>query len=84
MCIGTIVGKIGAITGNILMGFGCKIVAYDMHPNKELKDKGWEYVTLPELYSRSDVISLHCPLTKDTRYMINKNAISQMKPGLLV
>lgn len=55
-----------------------------MHPKKELMDVGYEYVDLPELYRRSDVISLHCPLTKESRYMINKDAIAQMKKGITI
>ena len=76
--IGT--GKIGRIFGDICRGFGMQILAYDKFPS----DNGLEYVTLEELFSRSDIISLHCPLTEDTRHIINKDAISQMKKGVVI
>lgn len=77
--IGT--GKIGRIFINICKGFGMKIIAYDAYP---LKDSDIEYVTLDELFERSDIISLHCPLTDDTRHMINTDAISKMKKGVVI
>ena len=60
--IGT--GKIGRIFINICLGFGMKVVAYDLFP---AQDSGIEYVPLDQLFARSDVISLHCPLTDETR-----------------
>lgn len=77
--IGT--GKIGQCMINILKGFGMKIIAYDAFPNPNL---GLEYVTLDELYARSDVISLHCPLMPATRHMVNAEAIAKMKDGVLL
>lgn len=77
--IGT--GKIGRIFIDICRGFGMNIVAYDPFP---AKDVDYEYVTLPELCRRSDVISLHCPLTVDTHYIINEESIANMKPGVLI
>jgi len=62
--IGT--GKIGEIFSRLLSGFGVTILAYDRYPRKELEDQGIAYVGLEELYARSDVISLHCPLTHET------------------
>ena len=81
-CAGIIgTGKIGQAMINICRGFGMHIVAYDPFPNESL---GVEYLPLPELLSRADVISLHCPLTNDTRYIINEETISYMKPGVLL
>lgn len=77
--IGT--GKIGQCMINILKGFGMNIIAYDAFPNPNL---GLEYVTLDELYARSDVISLHCPLMPATRHMINAEAIAKMKDGVIL
>lgn len=77
--IGT--GKIGQCMINILKGFGMKIIAYDAFPNPNL---GLEYVDLDELYARSDVISLHCPLMPATRHMVNAEAISKMKDGVIL
>ena len=80
--IGT--GKIGRIVGQILSGFGCKILAYDLYPNTEFAEQYAEYVSLEELYNRSDIISLHCPLTRETYHLIDTDAISQMKSGVML
>lgn len=75
--IGT--GKIGQAMIKILKGFDMRILAYDLFPNKDLDV---EYVSLEELYQKSDIISLHCPLTKETEYIINKESIASMKKGV--
>ena len=77
--IGT--GKIGRIFIDICRGFGMKVIAYDRFP---ASDSSIEYVTLDELFARSDVISLHCPLTDETRHMINAAAIEKMKKGVVI
>ncbi|MFV0314534.1 MAG: 2-hydroxyacid dehydrogenase [Anaerotignum sp.] len=74
-------GKIGQCMINILKGFGMNIIAYDAFPNPNL---GLEYVELDELYARSDVISLHCPLMPATRHMINAETIAKMKDGVIL
>jgi D-lactate dehydrogenase len=79
--IGT--GKIGRIVGQILYGFGCRILAYDPFPNQGFSEFG-QYVSLEELYAESDIISLHCPLTASNTHLINEKAISQMKPGVML
>ena len=80
--IGT--GKIGQIFAQLISGFGCRIIAYDKFPNKDLEGKGVEYVDLQDLYRQSDIISLHCPLTHDTFHMINEYAIAAMKDGIMI
>ncbi len=80
--IGT--GKIGYVAANILSGFGCRILAYDLYPNEELQQKGIEYVSLENLFRQSDVISLYCPLTLETFHMINEKSISLMKKGVYI
>lgn len=80
--IGT--GRIGQIFSQLMSGFGCKIIAYDKYPNKELQERGVEYVDLQELYKQSDIISLHCPLTHETFHMINEYAIAAMKDGVMI
>jgi len=80
--IGT--GKIGRITGQILHGFGCRVLAYDLYPNSEFGDRYGEYVSLEDLLSQSDIVSLHCPLTDDTHHLINTKSISLMKPGVML
>lgn len=77
--IGT--GKIGRIFINICKGFGMNVIAYDLFP---IKDSDINYVSLETLFKESDVISLHCPLTKDTTHMINKDTIALMKKGVAI
>ena len=81
--IGT--GKIGQILIKILKGFDMKVIAYDLYPNQKAADElGFEYVSLDELYAKSDIISLNCPLTKDTQYMINRRSMLKMKDGVIL
>lgn len=77
--IGT--GKIGQIMIDILKGFKMKILAYDPYPAEGLDV---EYVDLDRLFEQSDVITLHCPLTKDTKHIINKRSIHKMKDGVIL
>ena len=77
--IGT--GKIGLIFANICKGFGMNILAYDKFPNP---NSGLQYVDLPELLAKSDVISLHCPLTEETHHMINDDSVHMMKKGVVI
>ncbi|KAF9530573.1 D-isomer specific 2-hydroxyacid dehydrogenase [Crepidotus variabilis] len=82
--IGT--GKIGLLTGRILAhGFRCKVIAYDPYPSKVADEYGVTYVnTLDDLLERSDIISLHCPLTESTKYIINDDSLSKMKRGVIL
>ena len=75
--IGT--GKIGQIFIRICRGFGMNVVAYDPYP---LPDADFPYVSLEELLQQSDIISLHCPLTEQSRHLINADTIAQMKDGV--
>lgn len=77
--IGT--GKIGRTFMDICKGFGMNVLAYDAFP---VKDSGIDYVPLDELFTRSDVISLHCPLTEQTRHMLNADAFAKMKQGVFI
>ncbi|MBN2619231.1 MAG: 2-hydroxyacid dehydrogenase [Spirochaetales bacterium] len=77
--IGT--GKIGQIFINIAKGFGMRILAFDKFPIKELDV---EYTDLDTIYKESDIISLHCPLLKETEHLINENSISKMKNGVMI
>jgi D-lactate dehydrogenase len=80
--IGT--GRIGAILARILAGFGCELLAADPVRNEQVQALGGRYVTLAELLAQSDIVSLHCPLTPDTRHLIDASAISKMKPGVML
>ena len=77
--IGT--GKIGKVFADICKGFGMKILAYDKFPDPE---SGLSYVSLEELFSRSDILSLHCPLTEETNHLINADTIDRMKEGVVI
>ncbi len=78
--IGT--GKIGAEMSKFCYGMGMKVIAYDMYKNPDLDFV--EYVELDELFRRSDLISLHCPLTKDTYHIIDLEAIEKMKDNVIL
>lgn len=80
--IGT--GKIGAAFSKIMLGMGCRVLAYDKYPNKALANTGVEYVENETLLKESDIISLHCPLTPETTYMINRQTLGIMKPGVML
>lgn len=81
--IGT--GQIGKVAIEILKGFGMNILAYDPYPDPKYAAKaGFSYTDLNTLFKKSDVISLHCPLTRETYHMINDHAIMQMKPGVML
>lgn len=78
-------GRIAKELIKILHGFGMNILAYDLYPDKEFaKEYGVKLVTLDELYAESDIISLHCPLTEGTKFIINSESIAKMKKGVMI
>ncbi|MBD3427121.1 MAG: 2-hydroxyacid dehydrogenase [Candidatus Omnitrophica bacterium] len=81
--IGT--GRIGKTLLEILKGFGMNLLAYDPKPDEEeASGMGFKYVDLETLYAKSDIISLHCPLTRETEYIINQESIGAMKDGVMI
>lgn len=74
-------GKIGRVFSDICRGFGMEILAYDKYPAKDLDVR---YVSMDELLEKSDVISLHCPLTEETYHLINEKTIGTMKKGVVI
>ncbi|KAL2267382.1 hypothetical protein VTJ83DRAFT_4659 [Remersonia thermophila] len=76
-------GKIGFAFARILHGYGCRLLAYDPFPNNAFLELG-EFRSLEELLSECDIISLHCPLTEQTRHIINDSSLAQMKKGALL
>ncbi|THU41844.1 2-hydroxyacid dehydrogenase [Niastella caeni] len=80
--IGT--GKIGQVFCHIMQGFGCRVLAFDLIANKELEARGIEFLPLTRLLPQCDIISLHCPLTDQTRHIINSDTFGLMKPGLML
>ncbi|ACX94937.1 2-hydroxyacid dehydrogenase [Halothiobacillus neapolitanus] len=77
-------GRIGTVLARIMIGFGCTVLAYDLYPNDECKALGVRYVPLDELLPQSDIISLHCPLSEETRHLIDSKAIGKMKRGAML
>ena len=78
-------GKIGKVFIEIMKGFGTNIIAYDLFKDeKAAENLGFEYVTFEELCEKSDIISLHCPLTPETQYIINEKSLSKMKDGVIL
>lgn len=80
--IGT--GKIGTCFARIMAGFGCRLLAYDLRPDPSCESIGVRYLPLAEVLAQSDVVSLHCPLTPQTRHLIDANALARMKPGVML
>lgn len=77
-------GHIGKAFARIMQGFGCKLVAYDIRPDRKLLESGVRYLSLRELLHTADVVSLHCPLTPLTDYLIDEQTLSVMKPDALL
>lgn len=81
--IGT--GKIAKVLIQLLSGFNVHILAYDIYPDENFAQKfGVKYTTLDEIFKHSDIITLHCPLTPESRHTINADAIAKMKPGVIL
>lgn len=76
-------GKIGECVAKILHGFGMRLLLHDLMQNASLCDVG-EYVSLEQLWSESDVITLHCPLLPSTHHLVNSSSLSQMKRGVML
>jgi len=77
-------GEIGSVVCHILHGIGCKVLAVDPYPNGALDNIGVDYVGLDDLLSASDVITLHCPLTPETRHMLDEAAFRKMRRGAML
>ncbi|MCP3102578.1 2-hydroxyacid dehydrogenase [Myxococcus sp. K15C18031901] len=78
-------GRIGRATARIFHGFGCRLLCHDVTPDEAFaREVGARYVPLETLYSESDVISLHVPLTPDTRHMVDARALARMKRGVVL
>jgi D-lactate dehydrogenase len=78
-------GRIGALVARILArGFDCRVLAYDLRPDAELEALGVRYVPPATLMAESDVVTLHCPLTPETRHLVRAETIAAMKPGALL
>jgi D-lactate dehydrogenase len=77
-------GKIGQCFAQIMQGFGCRLLAYDVQPNAHCESLGVEYVALSALFAQSDVVSLHCPLTPQTHHLVNADSLALVKKGMML
>lgn len=80
--IGT--GQIGQVFARIMLGFGCRVLAFDVVANRELEAKGVEYLPLIRLLPQCDIVSLHCPLNDQTKHIINEQTLGMMKQGVML
>lgn len=77
-------GQIGTVAARILTGFGCVVLAHDPYPNQACEALGVHYVDRAELFASSDIVTLHCPLTPDTRHMVDARCLRQVKRGMML
>jgi D-lactate dehydrogenase len=77
-------GQIGLAVAQILNGFGCRLLGYDMVVNPECEALGVEYVDMDRMLAESDIITLHCPLTPETHHLINPASLAKVKPGVMI
>jgi D-lactate dehydrogenase len=78
-------GKIGQAVISILLGFGCRVLAFDAYPNLDVAARrGVDYVDSEQLFSQSDILTLHLPLTPQTRHIVNEATIDKMKDGVML
>jgi len=80
--IGT--GKIGQCFAHIMLGLGCNVLAFDLIANKDMEAAGVNYLPLIEVLKQSNIVSLHCPLTEQTKHIINKDTLNMMKTGAML
>jgi D-lactate dehydrogenase len=77
-------GKIGKVTAQILKGFGCTVLGFDVNQDPECEQIGIQYKNLDQIFEQSDIVSLHCPLTPKTHHLINSKSLSKMKDGVML
>lgn len=77
-------GQIGAAFARIMSGFGCTLLAYDPYPNPLVEALGARYLSLPQVLEQAQIISLHCPLTEQTKHLINADSLARMQRGAML
>lgn len=80
--IGT--GNIGQVFSKIMLGFGCRVLAFDLIANKDMEKLGVEYMDVSSIFAEADIVSLHCPLNDSTRHLINAETLAIMKDGVML
>ena len=77
-------GKIGQCFARIMLGFGCRVLAHDVHPHPDLVSAGVVYAALDDVLAQADILSLHCPLLPETTHLINARTLARMKQGVML
>jgi D-lactate dehydrogenase len=77
-------GKFGRVFANIMLGFDCKVIGFDLQPSAEFEALGLSYAKRGEIGGKADIISLHCPLTPATYHLINSETLKRARPGALL
>jgi D-lactate dehydrogenase len=80
--IGT--GRIGRAFCEIMLGFGCKVLAFDLIANREMEAKGVQYLPFTDVIGQADIVSLHCPLTEQSKHLLNEDTFGMMKKGAML
>jgi D-lactate dehydrogenase len=77
-------GKIGAVVARILHGFGCRLLGFDVAPNPDCVALGLTYRSLDDVFAEADIVTLHCPLTRETLHLVDAARLERMKPGAML
>ncbi|MCB1000145.1 MAG: 2-hydroxyacid dehydrogenase [Acidimicrobiales bacterium] len=80
--IGT--GRIGALVARLMWHFRCDVIAHDVYENPKVTELGMRYVSLDEIWERSDIVSLNCPLTAETYHLVSHDVVARLKPGVML
>lgn len=80
--IGT--GRIGALVARLMWHFRCEVIAHDVYENPKVTELGMRYVPLDEIWERSDIVTLNCPLTPETHHLVSHDVVARLKPGVML
>ncbi len=77
-------GRIGALVARLMWHFRCEVIAFDPYENPKVTELGMRYVSLDEIWERSDIVTLNCPLTAETRHLVSHDVVTRLKPGVML
>ncbi|MTA13439.1 MAG: 2-hydroxyacid dehydrogenase, partial [Actinobacteria bacterium] len=77
-------GRIGALVARLMWHFRCEVIAFDPYENPKVTELGMRYVSLDEIWERSDIVTLNCPLTAETRHLVSHDVVARLKPGVML
>ncbi|MFN6122402.1 MAG: NAD(P)-dependent oxidoreductase, partial [Actinomycetes bacterium] len=77
-------GRIGALVARLMWHFRCEVIAHDPYENPKVTELGMRYVSLDEIWERSDIVTLNCPLTAETHHLVAAEVVAKLKPGVLL